>query len=211
MKVAIVDYGAGNLGSVVRALAAIGVDGKVVTTATEARARAFDKLVFPGVGAAGQAMAQVRIRGLDDVLREHVSRGRPLLGICVGMQILGEHSDEDDTPCLGLLPFRISKLNVAAPMPHMGWNSLAWSARPEIIPLRRALTDDANVYYVHSYCAELTSINPNTAPYVAASTSYGEASFAGVVALGNVWGTQFHVEKSGKTGLQILKNFVELS
>ncbi len=211
MQVAIVDYGAGNLGSVVRALAAIGTTPHVVTDAAGAKAGHFDKLVFPGVGAAGQAMEQVRARGLDDLLREHASRGRPLLGICVGMQILGEHSEEGDTACLGLLPFRISKLRVSAPIPHMGWNSLSWSANPESAKLRRGLGDDANVYYVHSYCAQPRDTAAATEAHVAAITEYGGASFAGVVALGNVWGTQFHAEKSGKTGLQILRNFVELS
>ncbi len=210
MQVAIVDYGAGNLGSVVRALAAIGVHADVVTDAAGAKARAFDKLVFPGVGAAGQAMAQVRARGLSDLLHEHAARGRPLLGICVGMQILGEHSEEGDTECLGLLPFRITKFRVDAPTPHMGWNGLAWSDRPEVAPLRRGLADDANVYYVHSYCAQ-PAPGAAASAYLAASTTYGGALFAGVVARGNVWGTQFHVEKSGKTGLQILRNFVELS
>src|SRR6478672_5952528 len=147
MQVAIVDYGAGNLGSVVRALAAIGVEPHVVTGAASVKAGAFDKLVFPGVGAAGQAMAQVNARGLGDLLREHVGRGRPLLGICVGMQILGEHSEEGNTECLGLLPFRITKFRVDAPTPHMGWNALSWTDRPEVAALRRGLSDGANVYY----------------------------------------------------------------
>jgi glutamine amidotransferase len=205
-KIAIVDYGAGNLGSVARALAAIGVDARVVTSGRRGGDADADKVVFPGVGAAGQAMAAVRERGLDDLLRAHAARERPLLGICVGMQILGEHSEEDDVACLGLLPFRITKLRVDEPVPHMGWNSLAWNGQHAAIALRRGLPEAANVYYVHSYAAQFVGDTP---AYVAAGSEYGGQQFAGVVALGAVWGTQFHTEKSGRAGLQILRNFVE--
>jgi len=206
--IAIVDYGAGNLGSVVRALTAIGAKTRVVTSGRGAAAA--DKLVFPGVGAAGQAMAAVRERGLDDFLLEHVARSKPLLGICVGMQILGEHSEEDDVACLGLLPYRVTKLRVPAPVPHMGWNSLDWTANPAVAALRRGLSDAPNVYYVHSYAAQIPAGPGAASPaHVAARSEYGGQSFAGVVALGAVWGTQFHTEKSGQVGLQILRNFVE--
>jgi glutamine amidotransferase len=201
--IAIVDYGAGNLGSVARALAALGADARVVTSGRGAADA--DKLVFPGVGAAGQAMAAVRERGLDDLLRAHVARERPLLG-SVGMQILGEHSEEDDVVCLGLLPFRITKLRVDEPVPHMGWNSLAWNRQHAAIALRRGLPEAPSVYYVHSYAAQFVGDTP---AYVAAGSEYGGQQFAGVVALRAVWGTQFHTEKSGRAGLQILRNFLE--
>lgn len=218
-KLGILDYGAGNLGSVQRAVAATGHTAHVVTAATELAG--LDKLIFPGVGAAGQAMATLRAKGLDEALRDFASNGRLLLGICVGMQVLGQHSEEDDTPCLGLLPYRLTKFCTEAPVPHMGWNSLEWNTSNPAYPdfaTRLGSRPEANVYYVHSYCAALEASAPlagkmladlKLADYVLATSEYGGQRFLGAVAAGNIWGTQFHVEKSGTTGLQMLKNFIE--
>lgn len=198
------DYGAGNLGSVLRALSALGVVADVVR---EPGAMAHcGHVIFPGVGAAGQAMRSLRDSGLDEALIAHARAGKPLLGICVGMQVLGLHSSEDDTPCLGLLPYRLERFEVDEPVPHMGWNSLvpneANSARDACFS---GLDEQPDVYFVHSYQAP---IDPGCESVLLASTTYGQARFASAVARENVWGMQFHVEKSGRTGLSLIRNFL---
>lgn len=206
-RVGVLDYGAGNLGSVVRALQTLGVEVRVLAHPEDFAG--VQKVIFPGVGAAGQAMQSLKSKQLIAPLLAHAHAGKALLGICVGMQVLGLFSEEDNTTCLGLLPFELRKFNVTAPVPHMGWNDLSWNSNNPLSPAMSAeLSTEATVYYVHSYCVPCAI--HNVPEYVVATTTYSEQTFAGAVAFKNIWGTQFHTEKSGKTGLQILKNFVEL-
>ena len=203
---AILDYKAGNQTSVRRALDHLGIPCAV--TADPAVVDGAAGVIFPGVGAAGQAMRHLQDSGLDAVLRGVVSSGRPLLGICLGCQIMVEHSDENDTPTLGLVEGRCVRFDErleedGAPIriPHMGWNSL------QILkddPLFRHVRDGEYVYYVHSFYAR------DCAAGTLAASRYGNVDVTGVVRRGNVYGTQFHPEKSGDTGLRLLRAFAEL-
>ncbi|MCA2961295.1 MAG: imidazole glycerol phosphate synthase subunit HisH [Silvanigrellales bacterium] len=207
MGVQIIDYGAGNLGSVVRAVEALGHTPRVVREAAEVAS--CERVIFPGVGHAGQAMRSLREKGLDDALRVHVRLGKPLLGICVGMQVLGLHSEEDDTPCLGLLPFCLRKFRTSEPVPHMGWNSLnPVLANPASQAAFAGLPAGVDAYFVHSYFAPLDDASRAVA---LATTTYGGETFVSAVAQGALWGMQFHVEKSGRAGLALIANFLKHS
>lgn len=197
--VVVVDYQAGNLASVVRALTALGAQSRV-TEEPEEVAQA-SRVVFPGVGAAGKAMAVLRQRGLDEALRQVMSRGVPLLGICLGAQIILEFSEENDTPCLGLLPGRAKALprQPGIKIPHMGWNRVDL-VRPH--PVFADLPPTAEYYFVHSYFPE-----PARPEMVAGITEHG-GPFVSAVAWENLVATQFHPEKSGRFGLHILANFL---
>ncbi|MEJ5329116.1 MAG: imidazole glycerol phosphate synthase subunit HisH [Desulfobaccales bacterium] len=197
--VVVVDYQAGNLASVVRALTALGAQSRV-TEEPEEVARA-SRVVFPGVGAAGKAMAVLRQRGLDEALRQVMSRGVPLLGICLGAQIILEFSEENDTPCLGLLSGRAKALprQPGIKIPHMGWNRVDF-VRPH--PVFADLPPTAEYYFVHSYFPE-----PARPEMVAGITEHG-GPFVSAVAWENLVATQFHPEKSGRFGLHILANFL---
>ncbi len=199
--VALIDYGVGNLFSIQSSLAAVGAETTV--TGDAARIRAADALLLPGVGAFADAARKLRASGLDRVIVEQAAAGKPLLGICLGMQLLFTESLEFGRHAgLGLIPGVIRPIRGAAPaalkVPHIGWNALQFPAE------RHRLFADtpagACVYFVHSYFAA------DCAPYVTAETEYGIALTAGV-AKGNIMGCQFHPEKSGPVGLSILKNF----
>jgi imidazole glycerol-phosphate synthase subunit HisH len=198
--IAIVDYRAGNLTSVQHALAEIGQDS--VITSEIAVIEAAERIIFPGVGAAGASMNALRELGLVSVLQKAVASGKPFLGICVGCQILLEHSLEDDgTKCLGILP-GTTGLFQAAPglkVPHMGWNPVEFKRHH---PLLEGIHDGSHFYFVHSFYPRPT--NPSD---IAAETTYGGLRFASILARNNVLACQFHVEKSGKAGLRLLQNF----
>ena len=196
--IAVVDYEAGNLRSIRRALEAAGAD--VVVTDDPALVAAAGAVVLPGVGAAGAAMERLRRRGLVPVIEDAVTAGTPFLGICLGMQLLFGHQEEGDTAGLGLLPGRVRALAGPVKVPHMGWNRSRVARRG---PLGEA-GDERDYYFVHSYVVE-----PDDPADVAAEVRYGEV-FPSVVIRDRVWGTQFHPEKSGETGLRILRNFVDL-
>jgi imidazole glycerol-phosphate synthase subunit HisH len=194
----IIDYGGSNLRSVIKALEHIGATPRVVESPDEMKdARA---LVLPGVGAAGQIMDSLRRRGFDEAILDYVALGRPFLGVCMGMQVLLESSEEDGgQPCLGIFNGAVQKLPPTNKVPHMGWNTVTqhsdhalWSEIP----------DDSYFYFVHSYAA-----HPADRHVMAGATEYGVV-FASAVARDNVLGTQFHPEKSGKLGLQIYRNFL---
>ena len=200
---AILDYKAGNQTSVRRALDHLGVP--CVVTADADVAAAASGVVFPGVGAAGQAMAQLRASGLDVCLRQAVERGQPVLGICLGCQILLERSEENDAVTLGLTPGRCRRFDPAlreedgAPIriPHMGWNSLRVLRDT---PLLRGVPPEAEFYFVHSYFAE-------PAPELVLATSRYGQDFCAVYGRDGLWAVQFHPEKSGAPGLALLENF----
>ncbi|MBR2216326.1 MAG: imidazole glycerol phosphate synthase subunit HisH [Selenomonadaceae bacterium] len=197
--VAVVDYGVGNLFSVEKALTTLGADVRV--SGEESDLRAAEKIVLPGVGAFGDCMKNLTATGLIPALKEMMAQGKPLLGICVGMQILFDGSEESSQATgLGYFAGQVKKLNAPGlKIPHMGWNSL--SIR-DYAPLFSGLTAQSYVYFVHSYHAV-----PQDSSIIAATADYGEKLTAAVVK-GSVMATQFHPEKSGDVGLAILKNFL---
>ena len=199
MTIAIVDYGIGNLGSAAKAFRHVGAES--VLSGDPDVLRKADTLVLPGDGAFGAAMDELRQRGLLPVLQEAVEQGRTLLGICVGMQLLFDHSEEHGSHRgLGLLPGRVRRFKGELPVPHMGWNRLR---RRQPHPLLEGLEDGAYVYFVHSYYCEAKD------DVVVASSDYG-VDFAAIVGKGNVLGVQFHPEKSQGVGLRMIDNFVRL-
>ena len=195
MNLVLVDSGGANIGSVRYALQRLGVESRL--SADPAEIRAADRVILPGVGAAGPGMARLRELGLVDTLR---GLRQPLLGICLGMQLLFESSEEGEVECLGLLPGRIRKLADAPGLrvPHMGWNQLR-SLRGNT--LLEGIADEAYAYFVHSYAAPVTDD-------CVAATEHGEP-FAAVVARNNVFGAQFHPERSAAVGARLLRNFLE--
>jgi glutamine amidotransferase len=197
----IVDYKAGNVTSVQRALRSLGVES-VITPDPDAIRRA-ERVIFPGVGHAGSAMQILRERGLDQALREAFARGVPILGICLGAQVTLTRSEEADTPCLDLLPGvtrRFALRDLALKIPHMGWNQIR-ALREH--PLLRGLLAGDEFYFVHSYFPEPAAVED-----VYADCEY-EAAFPAVIGRANLIATQFHPEKSGPAGLRMLQNFVE--
>jgi imidazole glycerol-phosphate synthase subunit HisH len=195
VRLVLLDSGGSNLGSVQAAFARLGVEAPV--TSDVSKIRNATHVILPGVGAARVSMNRLHENGLIDVIP---TIEQPLLGICVGMQLLFESSDEADTPCLGLLPGRVKKLTAqeGVRVPHMGWNNL-------MVNSTRSLCDglqDENVYFVHSYAADVSE-------FTLAQTQHGSA-FSAIVQKGNVMGAQFHPERSGKAGARLLKNFISL-
>ena len=196
--IAVVDYGGGNLGSLISALERRRADFTV--TNDPAAVAAAGAAILPGDGAFGATMTALRARGLDGAITDFVRSGRPFLGICVGMQLLYERSDEyGDHAGLAILPGRISRFNGAPRVPHMGWNSLELVAEH---PFVRGVAPDAYAYFLHSYRAPVDA-------HTLAATEHGER-FAAIVARDNVMATQFHPEKSQTTGAQLLENFIAL-
>jgi glutamine amidotransferase len=197
--IVIIDYQAGNLTSVVRSLKALGVEGTV--TQDPAVVAQATRVIFPGVGAAGKAMATLRELGLDQALRQSFQRGIPILGICLGAQIILEHSEENDTACLGLLPGRTRALprGQGLKIPHMGWNRVRFLRDHRIF---KGLPEGAEYYFVHSYYPA-----PADAAMVVGVTDHG-LEFPCAIGWRNLVATQFHPEKSGRFGLQILENFL---
>ena len=197
--IAIVDYGLGNLASVRNAFAAVDVEAAV--TADAATIESASGVVLPGVGAASAGMQRLRERGLDDPIREVAATGRPVLGLCLGMQLLFDRSEEGDAACLGLLPGGVRLLRDAEKVPHIGWNQVATR---DGAPVWRGMSSDPYFYFVHSYICE-----PDDPAVVAGTTSYGE-QFCSVVVSDSVWGTQFHPERSGPVGLRLIRNFADM-
>lgn len=205
--IAIIDYDAGNLASVERAVRHIGRPCEV-TADTAAIDRA-ERVVFPGVGAAGAAMESLRRLGLDAAIRRAVAEGRPVLGICLGTQIVMGRSEEDGgIDCLGLVDGEVRRFPAgmtgpdghALKIPHMGWNRLRLR---EDHPVLAGLSGEEEFYFVHSYYP-----SPADPATVLCETEYGR-TFASVVGVGSLVATQFHLEKSGRPGLRILTNFCE--
>lgn len=205
--VTIVDYGRGNLLSVGRAFERAGAD-IAITDDTGVIAEA-SRLVVPGVGAFGDAVAELTARNLTGALKAYAETGRPMLGVCVGMQILFESGEEfGEHAGLELLPGRVTSIagrsNLRLKIPHIGWNRLIPAAGWEDTILS-GLGDDPYCYFVHSFAAVEES-----AADLLSQVVYGDISLTAAVRRGNVWGCQFHPEKSGPTGLKIIRNFLEL-
>lgn len=202
--IAVIDYGVGNLFSVEKALLYAGAAVEVTHDAEKIAAA--EKLVLPGVGAFGDCMKRLEATGLIPVIRREIEGGKPLLGICVGLQILFEGSDESPgIHGLGIFSGRVRRIQAPQlKIPHMGWNSLTFGERRGEIDLFQGIPAGAYVYFVHSYHAA-----PEASEIITAQTTYGECVTA-AVAKDNVQAVQFHPEKSGAVGSAILKNFVNL-
>lgn len=200
---AIIDYGAGNQTSVARALESLGIECTVSSKPEEILNSC--GVIFPGVGAAPQAMDRLAESGLGDVLRHIAAAGLPLLGICLGSQIFLEQSEEGSCSCLGILKGRARRFPAGArqedgspaPVPHMGWNGIRIRRAS---PILAGIDDNSEFYFVHSYFPE------PQADLVLATCVYGQ-EFCAVYGRDGLWATQFHPEKSGRAGLRILKNF----
>ena len=200
--IAIIDYGVGNLFSLKSSLAAIGVEA--IVTKDEALIRSAEKIILPGVGAFEDAMNKLVASGLADLVKDEVKKGKPLMGICLGMQMLFEKSFEyGEHEGLGLIPGEVVPIGDVIPenlkIPHIGWNALKFKAEN---PLFKYISDGDCVYFVHSFYAA------NCDDYVTATAEYG-AELTAAVRNGNVFGCQFHPEKSGNVGLNILLAFCE--
>ena len=201
--VAIIDYKAGNITSVARALENIGQ--KYAITDDERKLKDASHIIFPGVGAAGEAMAYLRKKKLDNALKNCFSSGKPILGICLGTQIVMEHSEENDAECIGLITGstrrfseRLTSGGEILKIPHMGWNSVNFKREHTVFA---KINPEAEFYFVHSYYPAPSDMN-----VVLGTTDYG-ITFCSVLAFKNLVAMQFHPEKSGRPGLQILKNF----
>ncbi len=193
--IAVIDYNAGNIRSVLYALERLGAEA--VLTAEPDRIRAADKVIFPGVGQASSTMAWLRAHGLDVLIR---SLTQPVLGICLGMQLLCRHSEEGDTPCLDIIPAQVKRFvpRQGEKVPHMGWNTLQRVQGP----LFDAEDEGAWMYFVHSFYVE-------KGPWTVAETEY-ILPFSAAVRHENFFATQFHPEKSGKAGMRVLRRFLEM-
>jgi glutamine amidotransferase len=200
--VAVVDYGAGNLVSIDQALTTVGAEVRIVRDGEAIRGA--DALVVPGVGAAAPAMARLDRRGLVEPIRAWLAADRPFLGICLGLQLLFETSDEDGAATLGVLPGRTVRLEDAPTLPHIGWNQVE---RTREHALFDGIADGADFYFVHSYAGE--PAGGETSDEVLASTEHGRR-FVSAVARGPLLGVQFHPERSGADGLRLLTNFVSI-
>ncbi|HBI47163.1 MAG TPA: imidazole glycerol phosphate synthase subunit HisH [Smithella sp.] len=201
--IAIINYNAGNITSVARALQNIGQE--FIITDDIKKLDAASHVIFPGVGAAGEAMAYLREKKIDLWLKNYIKTGKPLLGICLGTQIILDYSEENDTKCIGLVagstkrfPDKLTSGGQALKIPHMGWNSVTFHHSH---PVFQNISPDAEFYFVHSYYPA-----PSDDSAVLGITDYG-INFCSVLAVNNLVAMQFHPEKSGRPGLQILRNF----
>ena len=204
-SIAIIDYKAGNLRSVQKALEECGATAHITADAEDIIAA--DGVVFPGQGACDASMLSIRERGLFEIIRHSIDSGKPFLGVCLGLQLLLESSEEGEEPCLAILKGSTKRLppkkteRVGLKIPHMGWNSVSLSVQH---PVFEGIPNDSYFYFVHSYYAD-----PEDKDIVAGVTNYG-IDFCSAVAWDNVAAVQFHPEKSGTVGLRLYRNFLTL-
>ena len=204
-SIAIIDYKAGNLRSVQKALEECGATARITADAEDISAA--DGVVFPGQGACDASMLSIRERGLFEIIRHSIDSGKPFLGVCLGLQLLLESSEEGKEPCLAILKGSTKRLppekteRVGLKIPHMGWNSVSLSVQH---PVFEGIPNDSYFYFVHSYYAD-----PEDKDIVAGVTNYG-IDFCSAVAWDNVAAVQFHPEKSGAVGLRLYRNFLTL-
>ena len=200
MKLVLIDYDSGNLRSVSRALESQGVDPLV--TGEPADLDSADAVILPGVGSGPAAMDALNMRGLVMPIRKYIASGKPFLGICLGLQLLMDRTEEGDSRCLGVVPGNARLLPPGLKVPHMGWNNVNFKNQH---PLVAGIPQDSYFYFVHSYYAA-----PQDLEGVGGTTEYG-IPFCSIYASGNLVATQFHPEKSGPAGLRLYKNFIGLA
>lgn len=200
-RIAVVDYGAGNLVSIDQALRSVGAEPLVVRG--PAGLELADGLIVPGVGAAAPAMERLASARLAGAILDWIAAHRPYLGICLGLQLLFEGSDEDGAETLGVIPGRTRRLADAPTLPHIGWNQVE---RVRDHPLFDGVADGADFYFVHSYAGEIA---PSATDAILATTTHG-STFVSAIARGSLLGVQFHPERSGPDGLALLANFAAL-
>ena len=209
-SVAVIDYGMGNLHSVAKALEKVGEGVKIAVTSDAETILSADRVVLPGVGAMRDCMGEIVRLGLDKVIHQFVESGKPLFGVCVGMQVLLESSAENDgVECLGILPGKVEyfgdalseiKTTEKLKIPHMGWNQVHQEIKH---PMWKGIAQDARFYFVHSYYSQ-----PGNPDLIAATTSYG-ITFTSALSKDNVFAVQFHPEKSQHAGLELYANFLK--
>ncbi len=197
IRLVVIDYESGNLRSVARAVEKAGVVPTV--TSDPAELQDADGVILPGVGSGPAAMSALRSRGLVGPLLDYIASGRPFLGVCLGLQLLLDATDEGDADCLGLVPGRVRRLPDGLKVPHMGWNTVEFQREH---PLWQGIPQGSHFYFVHSYYAD-----PVARADVAGVTEYG-VPFCSIYAHDNVVATQFHPEKSGENGLRVYANFI---
>ena len=200
LKLVVVDYDSGNLRSVGKALEVVGVSAVISGDPNELPSA--DAVILPGVGSGPAAMAALSTRGLVQPLIDFAASGKPFLGICLGLQLLMDHTEEGDAPCLGIVPGQTKRLPKGQKVPHMGWNSVRFQGQH---PVFGDIPQDSHFYFVHSYYAVPADASTHTGV-----TEYG-IPFCSVYSRGNLVATQFHPEKSGNAGLRIYQNFVALA
>ena len=197
IRLVVIDYESGNLRSVARAVEKAGV--VPVVTSDPAELQDADGVILPGVGSGPAAMSALQSRGLVEPLLDYIASGRPFLGVCLGLQLLLDATDEGDADCLGLVPGRVRRLPDGLKVPHMGWNTVEFQREH---PLWQGIPQGSHFYFVHSYYAD-----PVARANVAGVTEYG-VPFCSIYARDNVVATQFHPEKSGENGLRVYANFI---
>lgn len=194
--ITIIDYGLGNIGSVANTLTRLGQSFQI--SSDPATIKSADALILPGVGAAGAGMKNLQERGLVEAIQQYK---KPLLGICLGMQLLFEYSEEGNTPCLGILKGMVKKFLVEKKVPQIGWNEVKFVNQKNA--LFQHISNNSYFYFVNSYYCQSADTS-----VVAATSEYGE-TFASVIAFNNIVATQFHPEKSGDVGFRLLQNFIK--
>ena len=198
-KIAIVDYEAGNLRSVQKAIEACGYTAKITTDLDDINS--YDGIILPGQGASDAAIRKLNELGLMKSIKNQINNGKPFLGICLGLQLLFDSSEEGDLPGLGLINGRIRKFSERSKVPHIGWNQVMFTKNH---PFRQGILNKSNFYFAHSYFSEIRGEK-----YQLASTDYG-IEFCSAIAIDNLVAVQFHPEKSGNLGLKLYKNFLNM-
>ncbi|HCG91786.1 MAG TPA: imidazole glycerol phosphate synthase subunit HisH [Dehalococcoidia bacterium] len=199
-SIAIIDYGSGNIRSVSQAVKK--VCGEPIISADYQEILQCDAAILPGVGSASQAMRELGNRNLSLTIRKFVESGKPIIGVCLGLQVLFDKSEEGNTACIGLIPGEVKEFKTDLKVPHMGWNSVNFEFDH---PIFSNIPNQTHFYFVHSYY-----VQPSEKESIAGTTQYGETNFCSVSIQDNLIATQFHPEKSGTLGLQMYKNFIEL-
>ena len=200
MKIVVIDYQSGNLRSVAKALETVGANPFV--TEDPAQVGSADAVILPGVGSGPAAMQALEARDLVAPIRKFIAEGKPFMGVCLGLQLLLDRTEEGDAPCLGIVPGRVKRLPTGLKVPHMGWNSVEFKFDH---PVFQGIPPSSHFYFVHSYYAA-----PDDGEGVAGTTNYG-MPFCSAYASNNLVATQFHPEKSGNIGLQIYRNFLNFA
>ena len=199
LKVAIVDYEAGNLRSVQKAIEACGSIAKITTDVEDINS--CDGIILPGQGASDSAMSKLNELGLSETIKNQINKGKPFLGICLGLQLLFDSSEEGDLPGLGLIQGRIKKFSKDSKVPHIGWNQVSFNKNH---PFIEEIPNQSNFYFAHSYFSKIERKKQQLA-----TTDYG-IEFCSAVAIDNLVAVQFHPEKSGILGLGLYKNFLNM-